>query len=130
MLRTGIDLDPQNVTAINNLGGLYHYNRHQYDQAEKIYRRVIQMDPTYPYPFSNLGNLLLDRGNLDEAEKMYRKAIELIGDKPEVAITWARLGQLDEKRGERDAAIQAYRKALSLQPDLAEAKAALQRLGQ
>lgn len=73
---------------------------------------------------------MLARGNLDEAEKMYRKAIELIGDKPEAAITWARLGQLDEKRGESDAAIQAYRKALSLQPNLAEAKAALQRLGQ
>jgi tetratricopeptide (TPR) repeat protein len=130
LLRAGFELDPLNAMALNNLAGLYHYNRRQFDEAEKIYRRAIELFPSFPYPFGNLGNLLVERGRLDEAEKMYRKTLELIGDKPESVVTWVSLGKLREKRGETAAAIQAYRKALALRPDLAAAKEALQRLGQ
>jgi tetratricopeptide (TPR) repeat protein/anti-sigma factor RsiW len=130
LLRAGFELDPLNAMALNNLAGLYHYNRRQFDEAEKTYRRAIELFPSFPYPYGNLGNLLLERGKLDEAEKMYHKTLELIGDKPESVVTWVSLGKLCEKRGDPAAAIQAYRKALALRPDLPAAKEALQRLGQ
>src|SRR5207247_3454083 len=77
MLRAAVQFAPNNVAALNNLGGLYQYNRRQPDEAEKIYREAIQRDPTYFAPYFNLARISSERSQFGEAETFYRKVIEL-----------------------------------------------------
>ena len=45
--------------------------------AEKSYRRVIELDPEYVQAYNNLGNVLADNGRPGEAVELLRKAIEI-----------------------------------------------------
>jgi len=48
-----------------------------YDGAEKMYRKAIELAPSHARTHFNLGVLLWDAGeDYDGAEKMYRKAID------------------------------------------------------
>lgn len=47
------------------------------EEAEKLYRKVIEVDDKYSFAYNNLAVLLDEKGNKEEAEKLYRKAIEL-----------------------------------------------------
>jgi len=47
------------------------------EDAEKSYRRVIELDPEYVQAYNNFGNMLADTGRPEEAVRFLRKAIEL-----------------------------------------------------
>jgi tetratricopeptide (TPR) repeat protein len=83
--------------------------------AEAAYRKAIELDPSFVYPWNALGNLLADHlGRFDEAEAAYRKAIEL---DPSFAYPWNGLGNLFTVHLRRfDEAEAAYRKAIELDP--------------
>jgi tetratricopeptide (TPR) repeat protein len=49
----------------------------RYDEAEKIYRKAINLDPDYAISYLNLRDLLAVIQRLDESEEMHRKAIEI-----------------------------------------------------
>ena len=67
-----------------------HLGRHK--EAEKAYRRAIELDPTYGNPWNNLGILLtLHLGRHEEAEKAYRQAIGL---DPTSLAPWNNLGNV------------------------------------
>ena len=85
-----------------------------FDEAERAYRNAIELDPSLPEAYSNLGLLLhanLKRYN--EAEAAYRKAIEL---NPSYATAYYNLGNLlsDENLKRYEEAEAAYRKAIEL----------------
>ncbi|MBI1356375.1 MAG: tetratricopeptide repeat protein [Acidobacteria bacterium] len=44
-------------------------------EAEKAYRRAVEIDPSFPQAWNNLGNLLADGGRLQEALQAYDQAI-------------------------------------------------------
>jgi Flp pilus assembly protein TadD len=83
--------------------------------AETAYRKAIEIDPSYAYPWNGLGNLLADHlQRFDEAEAAYRKAIEI---DPSSASPWNGLGNLLKNRLRRfDEAEAAYRKAIEINP--------------
>ena len=79
-------------------------------EVEAAYRRAIELDPGYAFPWNNLGNLLAGPlKRFEEAEAAYRRAIEL---DPEVA-GWAgmKLGELLEQQNRPDEAIKVYARA-------------------
>ena len=95
------------------------------DEAERSYRNAIELDPSLPEAYSNLGLLLhanLKRYN--EAEAAYRKAIEL---NPSYATAYYNLGNLlsDENLKRYEEAEAAYRKAIELNPSNATAYSTL-----
>jgi tetratricopeptide (TPR) repeat protein len=56
---------------------IYDHDK-QYDQAEKEYRKALEIDPSNATVLNNLGYMFADRGvNLPEALKMIQKAVEL-----------------------------------------------------
>ena len=49
----------------------------KFQEAELLYRRAIEINPTFADTYSNLGIILRQRGKLQEEEVSTRKAIEL-----------------------------------------------------
>ena len=100
------------------------------EEAERLYRVVLQAQPTNVATHNNLGNILMELRRLDEAEVSYKKAIDLKPDSIEsyynLSVTLQRLGKLDEAEA-------SYKKAIEFKPDFIEAYSnlgvTLQRLG-
>ena len=64
------------VAYNGNLGNVYKDTR-RYSEAEKQFKKAIQLDSTYTYPYNNLGLVYKDTRRYEEAEKQYKKAIQL-----------------------------------------------------
>ena len=98
-----------------NLGVALQEAREDFDQAEAMYRKAIELDPKDADAHNNLGNLLNDvREDFDGAEPMYRKVIEL-----DPKHTWAHLKLgilLHTVREDFDQAEPMYRKVIELNP--------------
>ena len=86
----------------------------KYEDAEKIWKQVIKIDPNNSGAYNNLGNALSDQKKLEEAITAYRKAIEL---DPKFAAAYYNLGVVLSDLGKKEDAIAAYRQAIKLQPD-------------
>ena len=88
------------------------------EEAERLYRSILENQPTDLGVNNNLGVLLQELGKFDEAETSYRKVIEL---KPDYAEPHNNLGNTLNKTGRFDEAVASYKKAIELKPDYAEA---------
>ena len=88
------------------------------EEAEKSYKKAIELKPDLPEAHNNLSNILLKLSKIEEAEASLKKAIELKPDYAEahynLGITLRNLGRLDE-------AEKSYKKAIELKPDFPEA---------
>jgi superkiller protein 3 len=136
-----IELDPNNVEAQNNLRAvqqmrstpqiavdqsvqqLYQQGNAaqkagNFSEAERIFRRVIELNPNDAVAYNNLGNALYLQKKLDETIAALRKAIEL---DPNYAPAYNGLGHALRNQGKLDEAISAFQKALELDPNEARA---------
>ena len=82
------------------------------------YQKALQINPDYAEAHNNLGNALLQKGNVDEAIAHYQKALQI---KPDYAEAHDNLGNALLQKGNVDEAIAHYQKALQIKPDYAEA---------
>ncbi|MDR3633235.1 MAG: tetratricopeptide repeat protein [Isosphaeraceae bacterium] len=85
-------------------------------EAERAFRKAIEIDSSDAAGWDNLGNLLrIYLGRYEEAEAAYRKAIEI---DPDNAWPWGNLGDLLRIHlGRYEEAEAAYRKAIEIDPD-------------
>lgn len=93
-----------------------HYNAtDQPDAAIREYREALRIKPEFPYASTNLGLLLLDKGETDEAMQHFMDALAIDENN-----TWAHygLGSVLARRGKPDAALLEYKEALRLDPRL------------
>src|SRR5208283_1370777 len=73
----------------------------------------------YAEAHNNLGNALLQKGNVDEAIVHYQKALQI---KPDFAKAHYNLGNALLQKGNVDEAIVHYQKALQIKPDYVAAQ--------
>ncbi len=85
-------------------------------KASGEFRKVIQLDPSFPDAYKWLGDLLVNspRRLYDQAVQAYLKAVELSPDYAEALVG---LGDARQAKGQFDEAIAEYRKALRLEPE-------------
>ena len=83
-------------------------------EAEKAYRKTLEIDPKYAHAWNGLGVLLDDQGRFDEAEKALQKAIEI---NPKGADSWTNLGVLLAHQGRFDEAEKALQKTIEINPN-------------
>ena len=88
------------------------------EEAEQLYRSILENQPTNFDVINNLGIILCNLGSLDEAETSYKKAIELKPDYPEA---YNNLGNTLLKLERLDEAELSCKKAIELKPDYPEA---------
>jgi tetratricopeptide (TPR) repeat protein len=81
--------------------------------AERLYRRVLKMDPADPAAPFNLGNVMRASGRNLEAEAAYRAAVKA---DPGYALAWYNLADmLDDQRRTKEA-IDCLKRALDADP--------------
>jgi predicted O-linked N-acetylglucosamine transferase (SPINDLY family) len=87
-------------------------------QAETIYREILQSQPDHPEAYSNLGLVLRQLSRPAEAVAAYQRALEI---RPVFFEALVNLGNACQDLGQNDAAISAFEKAIAIRPDSAEA---------
>ncbi len=87
-------------------------------EAERLYRKALDVDPQLAAALTNLGNLRHKAGDADEARRLYERAIE---HDPSLAEARYNLGNLLEDVGETDLAISELCRVTQMAPDFADA---------
>ena len=88
------------------------------DDAERLYRQALTLEPEHAEAHHLLAVLAGQRGNLPGAIAGFRRAIELAGPSPERCYNLAEAHRL---AGDFSAALAAYNQALALDPDFIDA---------
>lgn len=97
---------------------IQHHQAGRLEQAEVLYRLVLQNAPDHPVALHSLGVLFSQRGENQLAVELVRKAI---ASNPQMPQYYNTLGLVFEKLGKSDEAVKAYQEATRLAPDFAEA---------
>ena len=87
------------------LGAFAYQQSAQPDDAARLYRRVIEINPALPEPRNNLAMIYLDQGDYDRASELL---IEAINTHPSYATAYENLSRIY-----KGIASEAYRRALS-----------------
>ena len=110
----GSDANKYYETASNNLGYLYARSGIKLDEAERLIKQAMLVNPNAAYILDSAGVLYMRNGNLAEARRYLERAARISARDPEILTN---LGQLYEKVGEPDLARASYDKAILLKPD-------------
>jgi tetratricopeptide (TPR) repeat protein len=86
--------------------------------AERLYRRVMKIDPDDPAAPFNLGNVLRAAGRAAEAETAYRAAIKA---DPDFALAWYNLADLLDDARRTPEAVNCLERALDADPGFTDA---------
>lgn len=117
LFRQVLHLDPNNVDALHLLGVVAHHAGETLAAVELI-SRAIQINPSVPSFYLNLGNALKDQKRLDEAITCYRTALQI---DPGYAKAYNNLGVALKDQEKLDQAISSLQKALQIEPNYVEA---------
>ncbi|MFW9867216.1 MAG: tetratricopeptide repeat protein, partial [Candidatus Thorarchaeota archaeon] len=85
----------------------------KYKEAEKIFKRVIEIDPTNYRAHYNLGIVNYNLDDIEKAKQCYEEAIRI---KPDYKYCFYNLGLAYEKEGDLMKALKYYEKALEIDP--------------
>jgi len=77
-LEKAIEIDPEYVEALNNLGSRYVVTQ-QYNKAVSVLEKASAVDPTSPFVHTNLASAYLAVQRLEDAEQAARTAVQLSG---------------------------------------------------
>ena len=89
------------------------------DEAERSFKRAVEIDPGQVAAYERLAGLYGASGRVDDAIGAYEQAVEA---RPEEARLHHFLGILYEMNGQRDLAAERYEEAIRRNPNLGEAK--------
>jgi predicted O-linked N-acetylglucosamine transferase (SPINDLY family) len=124
LCRQVLSRDPNNVDALNLLGGcLYHTGN--LNEAIKIYQRIVALKPNLPEAHNNLGGCLQRNGRVADAISAYKTAIRLKPDfneaKSNLAAAYFEWGKTLLAGQQTAEALEAFQQAAALKPDFIEA---------
>jgi protein O-GlcNAc transferase len=109
-----IEINHNYANAFFNRGNIYMDNLCEYESAIQDYQRFIELIPTTPFGYYNLGKALGLINRHDEALINYEKAITL---NPAYAEAYINVGNILSALNRHDEALINYEKAITLKPD-------------
>ena len=111
-----IELRPDYAGAYHNLG--FFQQSTDPEEAERLYRWAIELDPDFGEPHNSLGVLYNEQGELDRARGAFESAIEV---DPLYAVPHCNLGIVLDRLGDLDGAIASCERSIELDSKLARA---------
>lgn len=110
--RDAIRLEPKLELAHYNLGVLLQETRN-FVGACRAFETALVHAPRFPEALNNLGNTLIELGELALAEECYRKALAI---RPDLAVAHHALGLLLSRQQQRAAALPHLQEAANVNP--------------
>lgn len=98
--------------------GVAEEKQGRHAEAERAYRKALEINPALPEAWHHLGLLLLKTNRTKEAEDAFRQALKY---RPDFALAWTNLGSLLSQRGDKTGAREAFEKATAADPSHAGA---------
>ena len=105
------EIDPNNARVFANMGTIYYSKMRDLEEAEKCYKRALEIDSKYALVNFNMAKLKEEERLTEEAITYYLKAIE---SNPMYSDAHYNLGLLYEGRGEYLKAIEQSRRYLNI----------------
>ncbi|MBD3270945.1 MAG: DUF2723 domain-containing protein [Elusimicrobia bacterium] len=123
--RIGYDISwlIQNISYDLEARGYRLFVDQEYNQAEKIYRYIVHVNPEHVMAYVNLGVIAEKKGNLEESKTWYLKALAV---KPDHVEAHYNLSVVYWQMKQWDKVITQLRKVLELNPNHAQARKYLQ----
>lgn len=110
-----LEMDPENIDAINNKGVIYHQNSY-YQKSEKYlplatdwFEKTIYKDKNYALGWSNILVCLINNGSLTDAERMINSTVEMF---PTNSYILNEKGRIYLGKGDYKNALKYFNKAL------------------
>ncbi len=103
----------QITVAVNTAVQLHNAGR--LDEAETLYKQILQVVPSHPIVLHYLGVIAYQSGRNEAAVDFIKQALVIQPDNPEAHQN---LGSALKAQGKLEEAIQSYRKALDINPGL------------
>ncbi|MDA9800896.1 tetratricopeptide repeat protein [Candidatus Pseudothioglobus singularis] len=113
-----LEFRPDNTDALHNLG-FVHHKLGELDQAVRVYKRVVAIDPTYALGSENRILSVIyffSQGDIQEALEILNILVE---ENPKDALLFNMLGGCLASIGQTEMAIANYQKALDFEPEYA-----------
>ena len=104
--------DVQEVVETLQLA-VQHHRANRLEEAQQLYRQVVEKQPDHAEALYNLGMLAIQLGQPETAEELLSAALQV---QPDVKICFS-LGNLRSCQQQYPEATKAYRQALALRPD-------------
>ena len=102
-----------NKNIKNNLANCYSQLRY-YEEAIKLYKEIIEEDPSDYMVFNNIGNVYKNLNNYDEALKNYKISLKINN---KFTLAYNNLGQLLCDLGKYDDGLKMYEQVLLIDPE-------------
>lgn len=93
------------------------YSRGEWQQAEKYYRKALEINPKNARAMFNLGDTYLSQQNEKDALEWFNKAAKHETDKTVKAMAYHNVGFIHHSQKKYAEAIEAYKQALRLNPN-------------
>jgi tetratricopeptide (TPR) repeat protein len=107
------------VTVLSALAVLTWQQTLVWRDSQSVWRQVLRIDPKSSIAWNNLGNVLLERGEVKEAIEHYKKALEI---KPDYADAHFDLAVAFNEAGQLQAAVEQFQRGLEFDPQNAKAR--------
>jgi rfaE bifunctional protein nucleotidyltransferase chain/domain len=95
-----------------------HHDAQRFAEAQRLYRRVVDADPSHRGAWHHLGIVCKAQNNLRDAAECFERVLELVPNQVD-AIT--QLGIVYARQNRVPEAIARFRRAIELRPDYAKA---------
>ncbi|MBS1153444.1 MAG: hypothetical protein H6Q89_5142 [Myxococcaceae bacterium] len=121
-MRSVLDVNPDNANAMNFIGYLLADNGRDFDEAERLLTRALELKPDNASYLDSLGWVYFRRGELEKAVETLQRANTVSPNEPTIN---EHLGDAWAKAQKKKDAAEAYQRALNAlkeDPDLAESK--------
>jgi tetratricopeptide (TPR) repeat protein len=77
---SALKADSTNIAAMNNLGNAFKYAG-QYEKADRIFQKIITINPNYIQAYNNYANLKFIVNDIEGAIKLYKQALIIAKEK-------------------------------------------------
>ena len=109
--------DAHDIQSLFKLGASFG-KKGENKVAEKIFNKIITINPNIPEVWYNKGLILINLGKYDVGIKCFDEAIKI---NPNLVEAWTNKGSALGKLGKHDEEIKCYEQAIKINPNLAEA---------
>ncbi len=105
--------------------GMYYQSQNKYEEAKKVYKRIVLQNKQFPLSYYNTGWILLQQDSIEKAIRQFDIAIQV---KPDYADAYFNKALCKEIQGNKKEAIELYTQALQFNANKQLCEQALKRL--